>query len=83
MAERTIHGTTMLKAGPDERIYPVVKLATIVEALSAEGVPPVDVLNVVHLSASELSSPATWVSLNQIIECCRNASRLARDPRFA
>lgn len=83
MVAQTSHATTMLKAGPDERIYPVVKLATIVEALAAEGVPPADVLNGVHLSASEISSPATWVSLNQIIECCRNASRLARDPRFA
>ena len=80
---RTIGGTMMLKAGPDERIYPVAKLTTIMDALAAEGVSPADVLNGVHLSPSEMSSPATRVSVNQCIECCRNAVRLARDPRFA
>jgi AraC-like DNA-binding protein len=73
----------MIKAGPDEKIYPVVKLATIVDALAAEGVSPADALNGVHLSKSALASPATRVSLNQVIECYRNAARLARDPRFA
>jgi hypothetical protein len=73
----------MIKAGPDEKIYPVVKLATIVDALAAEGVSPADALNGVHLSKSAMSSPETRVSLNQVIECYRNAARLSRDPRFA
>lgn len=83
LVERTIHVTTMLKAGPDEKIYPVVKLATIVDGLAAEGTSPTDALRGVQLSAPEMASPATRVSVNQIIECCRNASRLARDPYFA
>jgi len=73
----------MINAGPDEKLYPAVKLATIVDSLAAEGVAPADALNGVHISKSELSSPATRVSLGQIIECCRNAARLSRDPRFA
>src|SRR5208282_1309451 len=73
----------MIKAGPDERIYPVAKIATIVDALAAEGVSPADALKGVHLSQSAISSPATRVSLNQVIECYCNAVRLSRDPRFA
>jgi len=73
----------MIKAGPDEKIYPVVKLATIVDSLGAEGISPTDALNGVAISNSALSSPATRVSLNQLIECCRNAARLSRNPRFA
>ena len=83
MATRTSHATTMLKAGPDERIYPVVKLAAIVDALIAEGAAPADVLRGVGISQSEITSHTTRVSLNQYIECCRNAVQLARDPRFA
>jgi len=73
----------MIKVGPNEKIYPVVKLSTIVEALGADGISPKDALNGVHISKTALSSPATRVSLNQIIECYRNAAGLSRDPRFA
>ncbi len=73
----------MFKAGPDEKIYPVAKLATIVDSLGAEGISPTDALSGVHISKSALSSPATRVSLNQVIECYRNAARLTRNPRFA
>jgi AraC-like DNA-binding protein len=73
----------MIKAGPDEKIYPVVKLATIVDSLGAEGISPTDALNGVHISNSALSLLATRVSLNQVIECCHNAARLSRNPRFA
>jgi hypothetical protein len=27
--------------------------------------------------------PATRISLNQVIECCRNAAKLSRDPHFS
>src|ERR1700730_459524 len=73
----------MIKAGPEEKIYPVVKLATVVDALAAEGISPADALERVQVSKSIISSPATRVSLNQIIECYRNAVGLSRDPRFA
>jgi AraC-like DNA-binding protein len=73
----------MIKPGPDDKIYPVIKLATVIDALTAEGVAMEDALAGVRLSKSEISSPATNVSLNQIIEGCRNAARLARDPHFA
>ena len=73
----------MIKAGPDEKIYSAVKLATIVDSLAADGVSPTDALDGVHISKSAMSSPTTRVSLNQVIDCYRNAARLSRNPRFA
>jgi len=73
----------MIKPGPDEKIYPVAKLSTAVDALVAEGVPLADALCGVQLSESDISSPKTRVSLNQIIECFRNADKLSHNPRFA
>lgn len=70
----------MIKAGPHEKIYPVLKPATIAGSLAAEGYSYAEILKDTHLSASELASPDTRVSLDQIIECCRNAARLLRDP---
>jgi AraC-like DNA-binding protein len=73
----------MIRAGLDEKIYPVAKLAAVVDALVAEGIALAEALGGVAISKSDLSSPQTRVSLNQIIECYRNASRLSRNSSFA
>lgn len=73
----------MIMPGPDDKLYPAVKIATIVDALAAEGFSAKDALAGVQICETALGSPATRVSLNQILECCRNADRLARDPAFA
>jgi len=73
----------MVKAGPDEKVYPVVKIAMVVNALAAEGVALKDALAGVAISKEALSSPATRVSLNEVVRCYGNAARLSRDPRFA
>jgi len=73
----------MIKPGPDDKIYPVVKIATILDALADEGVSPEDALAGVHISKNSTSSAATRVSLNQIIECYRNAVQLSHDGHFA
>ena len=73
----------MIRPGPDEKVYPVVKIATILESLSQQGVAPTEALVGVRLSSSAISLPTTRVSLNQVIACYRNALRLCRDPRFA
>ena len=73
----------MIGPGPDDKIYPVVKLATVLNALADEGVSTEDALAGVRLSKGAISSPATRVSLNQIIECYRNADRIAHDRHFA
>lgn len=73
----------MIQAGPDEKVYPVFKLAAMEKALQAEGVAQAQALERVGLSESDLVSHATRVSLNQVIQCYRNALRISADPRFA
>jgi len=73
----------MIKAGSDEKIYPVVKLAMVINALAAEGISSADALDGIEVSETAISSPKTRVSLNQIIECYRNAIKLSPDPHFA
>lgn len=71
------------RAGTEEKIDSVGKLAKIVEALADEHVPVGDALQGVGLTPEQLTSPETAVSLEQVLTCCRNAIRLSRDPRFA
>jgi AraC-like DNA-binding protein len=73
----------VIETGPDEKIYPTAKIATIAEALAAESVTLQSALRDVRLDADAMASPQTRVSLNQIIACCRNALSLSRDPFFA
>lgn len=73
----------MLKPGPDDKIYPATRLAVIVESLAREGVPAREALSGIRLSPSALFTPGTRVSFNQMIETCRNAAQLSRDPHFA
>ena len=73
----------MTKLGPNEKLYPVVKIAMVVDALGDEGVSPKDALAGIHLSETQLTSPAVKVSANQVIEAYRNAIRLSRNPHFA
>ena len=72
----------MINPGPDDKIYPVIKLAMVIDALAAEGIPAQDALAGMRLSGEAMSSPATRVSLNEVIECYRNAAKLSRDPHF-
>jgi AraC-like DNA-binding protein len=76
-------GAPMTKLGPNEKVYPVVKIAKVVDALKDEGVSPKDALAGIHLSEAQLASPTVRVSANQVIESCRNALRLSRNPHFA
>ncbi|MGP0057680.1 MAG: AraC family transcriptional regulator [Beijerinckiaceae bacterium] len=73
----------IIQAGPDEKVHSVVKIAVVVNALRAEGIASAKALESVALSESDLTSPATRVSLNQVLRCYRNALRLSADPSFA
>lgn len=73
----------MILPGYNDKLYSVAKISIVVRALQAEGVAPAQALELVNLSDGDLSSPATRVSLNQIMQCYRNAIRLSRDPRIA
>ena len=44
---------------PDDTVYPVAKIALVLDALAAEGVPKEDALRRVRLSEASISSPAT------------------------
>ena len=73
----------MLDAGPDDKVYPVVKVATVLDALLAEGVPIDEALTKFRLSKAAISSPLTRVSVNQILDCYRYADQRSRDPHFS
>jgi hypothetical protein len=70
-----------LRTGPEDKVYQVVKLAMVIDALAAEGISVEDALAGVGISRNATSSPATRVSLHQIIECYRNANKLTRSSR--
>ena len=72
-----------MKPSPTDKIYRVTRTATIVKCLEDEGVDTFDALKDVHLSPTQLRSPKIRMSLNQIIQCYRNAIRLSLDPFFA
>jgi AraC-like DNA-binding protein len=69
--------------GLNEKIYSATKIATVLEALEAEGLPAEEAIQGLGLSLAETRSPATRVSLTQVIKVCAAADRLSRDPHFA
>src|SRR5260221_12669347 len=73
----------MLSPPWNQKFYPPVKVAAVVDALAAEGVPVNDALQRTQISAAQLRSPNTLVSVNQVIETYRNALRLTKTPDFA
>jgi len=73
----------MIITGPNDKVYPIVKVATILDLLVEEGVAVEQALAGTGLSAAALTSPAARVSLLQVAECYRNAIRLSPDPWFA
>jgi AraC-like DNA-binding protein len=68
---------------PRDAVYPVTKIALVLDALAAEGIPNDDALRRVRLSKTSISSPATRVSLDQVIDCFAYAAECSRDPHFA
>ena len=73
----------MTKPGPDDKVYPPFKLAILVNALAAEGVPLQAVLKGTGISADAATSHLARLSFNQMLQAHRNADRLTRDPQFA
>lgn len=76
-------GEGMFEFGQDEKVYSVFKIGKIVDCLKAEGVPLQAALEGIRVSETELTSPQTRVSANQIVQSYRNALRLSRSPSFA
>jgi AraC-like DNA-binding protein len=72
-----------IKVGFGEKLHSATKAAALIDALLEEGIPPAEALRGVHVRVDELHLPTTRISLNQMIEACRNAMRLSRDPYLA
>ncbi len=72
----------MSKIGTDAKVYPLLKIALVVDALREAGVSPIEALRGSDVSNEELYSVETRVSLNQVIEVYRNAARLAPNQDF-
>jgi AraC-like DNA-binding protein len=68
---------------PNEEVYPVIKIALVLDALAAEGMSMDGALKQMRLSKDAIASSTTRVSLNQIIDCYDYAASRVRDPYFA
>jgi AraC-like DNA-binding protein len=73
----------MESVGFTEKVFSAAKITAVVDKLALEGVLPVDSLLGAEVSLSDLNSPATRISRNQLIQCYRNAIALSRDPHLA
>jgi AraC-like DNA-binding protein len=83
LASLTGSRESVINPGPDDQVHSVDKLAMILNALVADGVSEKDAVAGVGISIGDLSLGATRVSINQTLDSCRNALRLAEDPHFA
>ncbi len=80
---KSIGDTLPIAASPTDKVYPVTKIATLVDAIEAEGAVGGKVLEGTHILEGELESTTVRVSQAQLIQCYRNAMGLASDPCFA
>src|SRR5580698_4887336 len=65
-----------------EKAYSAAKISAVLDALVAEGVPPVGAFGDADVSLDDLHLPSTRISKNQLIQCYRNAIALSRDPHL-
>lgn len=73
----------LIKAGFGERLYPAAKLVAVIEALADEGISPADILRRAQIAPEELHSPATRVSLNQLVAGLLGVVELSRNALLA
>jgi hypothetical protein len=69
--------------GPGEKVYPVVEIAAVLEAMSLEGVSHQHLLARMRVSKAALTSPRTRISAAQLLDCFAYAAEHAPDPFFA
>ena len=68
--------------GLNERIYEPTKLAALFDYLVEKGFPVGDILRNVSLTADDMHSPRSRISLADLMTACENAIRLSRDPHL-
>ena len=68
--------------GLRERVYEPTKLAALFDVLIDQGHPPRDILKNVNLTADEVHSPKSRISLADLMTAGKNAIRLSNDPHL-
>jgi AraC-like DNA-binding protein len=68
--------------GLSERVYESTKLAALFDILVEQGSPSSEVLRNVNLTADDVHSPKSRISLSQLMTACENAIRLSRHPHL-
>jgi AraC-like DNA-binding protein len=66
--------------GVDERVYESTKLAALFDVLVDRDCPAGEILRDVKLTADEVHSPKSRISLAELMTACRNAIRLSSEP---
>ena len=68
--------------GLSERVYEPTTLAVLFDILVGQGCPAGKVLKNVNLTADEVHSPKSRISLADLMAACENAIRLSSDPHL-
>jgi AraC-like DNA-binding protein len=68
--------------GASERVYESTKLAALFDMLLGQGCPTGEILKNVDLTADEVHSPKSRISVAELMATCRNAIRLSSDPHL-
>jgi AraC-like DNA-binding protein len=68
--------------GLNERVYESTKLAALFDVLVDQGCPAGEILRGVNLTADEVHSPKSKISLAELMTACKNAIRLSSDPHL-
>ena len=66
--------------GLSERVYESTKLAALFDILVDQGCPAGEILRNVNLTAEDVHSPKSRISLAELMTACKNAIRLSSDP---
>jgi AraC-like DNA-binding protein len=69
--------------GLNERVYESTKLAALFDVLVDQGCSAGEILENVKLTADEVHSPKSRISLAELMTACNNAIRLSSDPHLA
>jgi AraC-like DNA-binding protein len=69
--------------GFTEKVFSAAKITAVVDKLALDGASSADALAEADLSLTDLNTPTTRISRNQLIQCYRNAIALSRDPHLA
>jgi AraC-like DNA-binding protein len=69
--------------GFSERVYETTKLAALFDILVDQGFPAGKILKNINLTADQVHSPKSRISLADLMTACDNAMRLSSDPHLA